>query len=288
MEMNKETDDQSGYKMEELLPVLAELAEKVSGCESSSMPYEKAEQLMGAILYCIREAEGAAGNALITGEKLPAAEMYKLGCKAVKEKVERTIQRYHEILPEFEDYGNRCLHDTFVLGIPEFFKWYDMQTNPQNTILTLDYPVMRERGKSCGIDAISEYVDAIYLEQLFLSDFSREYVLRVLRQQSSDYRELIQNVTEVVLEDVLLRLIVGRSLDQSELTQEDREQLTRYQGAEGRKKLQNTMEGILEKMTDQYYGASPDLLAYLNIPVSGIAARISCRAGDAEIKDLLY
>ena len=45
------------YEMEELLPVVGRLAEKYTSFENTSMTYEKAEQLMGAVLYCIREME---------------------------------------------------------------------------------------------------------------------------------------------------------------------------------------------------------------------------------------
>ena len=38
------------YKMEELLPVVGKLAEKYTSFESTSVTYEKAEQLMGAAL----------------------------------------------------------------------------------------------------------------------------------------------------------------------------------------------------------------------------------------------
>lgn len=57
------------YKMEDLLPVVAELAEKYTSKESTSLPYEKARQLMEAVLYCIREGEE---YALSGGVVLPA------------------------------------------------------------------------------------------------------------------------------------------------------------------------------------------------------------------------
>lgn len=41
------------YTMEELVPVVGKLAEKYTAYESTSITYEKAEQLMGAVLYCI-------------------------------------------------------------------------------------------------------------------------------------------------------------------------------------------------------------------------------------------
>ena len=40
-------------EMEELLPVVAKLAERYTSKESSSVSYKTAEQLMGAVVYCI-------------------------------------------------------------------------------------------------------------------------------------------------------------------------------------------------------------------------------------------
>ena len=45
------------YKMEELVPIVGKLAEKYTAFESTSISYEKAEQLMGAVLYSIHELE---------------------------------------------------------------------------------------------------------------------------------------------------------------------------------------------------------------------------------------
>lgn len=44
-----------GYGLEEILPVVSYLTNKYTSGESSSVPYEKAEMLMEAVLYCIRE-----------------------------------------------------------------------------------------------------------------------------------------------------------------------------------------------------------------------------------------
>lgn len=69
--MAKEKNTQ--YQMEELVPIVARLAEKYTGFASSSISYEKAQQLMAAVLYCIQEYESAAepdgdGNAEPEGE----------------------------------------------------------------------------------------------------------------------------------------------------------------------------------------------------------------------------
>lgn len=45
------------FETEELMPIVAELADKYTGKESTSITYEKARQLMEAVLYCIHEYE---------------------------------------------------------------------------------------------------------------------------------------------------------------------------------------------------------------------------------------
>ena len=41
------------YTMEELLPVVGKLMEKYTSLSSTSVTYETAQQLMGAVLYCL-------------------------------------------------------------------------------------------------------------------------------------------------------------------------------------------------------------------------------------------
>ena len=69
------------YEMEELLPIVGELAEKYTSKESTSISYESARQLMGAVVYCINQycsnqCEG--GKQLTVGKRLSAKEAYKM------------------------------------------------------------------------------------------------------------------------------------------------------------------------------------------------------------------
>ena len=109
------------YEMEELVPIVGKLAEKYTAFESTSVSYEKAEQLMGAVLYCIHETWQVRpekgrnrGRALWPkGERLSAAQAYEMGARLVEEKTKAALSLYHEILPGFDSYENQCLKDTF-------------------------------------------------------------------------------------------------------------------------------------------------------------------------------
>ena len=76
------------FSMEELLPIVAKLAEKYTSGESSSVTYERAQGLMQAVLYCINETRQEE-NVLYAAE-MSAKEVYQIGYQMVVEKAKET------------------------------------------------------------------------------------------------------------------------------------------------------------------------------------------------------
>lgn len=109
------------YGMSELVPIVGKLAEKYTGHEHTSISYEKAEQLMEAVLYCICETEKENTEFAVQGEKLDAERVYLLGKHLVEEKVKKSLELYNHISAEFCDYGNFCLQNIFFKRFTVFF-----------------------------------------------------------------------------------------------------------------------------------------------------------------------
>ena len=112
-------------------------------------------------------------NDLALADKMSARQAYEIGAALVEKKVRKALDLYHELLPEFEDYGNLYLHDTIIKEMPKFFQKYDVRFEPQNTILTLDYPVEKDLSQYTGIDRIYEYLKCIRQEQIFLKQYPK-------------------------------------------------------------------------------------------------------------------
>lgn len=191
------------YGIEELIPIVGRLAERLTAFESSSISYGKARQLMGAVCYCIQEAEQAYANPLVPSEGLSAIQAYEAGAAAVREKACAAAALYNEVLQTFDSYGSLCLYDTFIKGMPEFFKRYDAEFAPQETILALDYPVLRDLSAETGIDKIYAFLECIRLEQGFLAGFPEGAVEELLSQYGQccgmSAEELVENICEMVL-----------------------------------------------------------------------------------------
>ncbi|MDE7046999.1 MAG: hypothetical protein K2P25_03320 [Lachnospiraceae bacterium] len=141
------------YRIEELLPIISGLALEYGGYESTSITYEKAQELMEAVLFCLNEYQDSNPCAPARRD-ISTKEQYRIGMKLVFEKVERIRKIFNEITLQFEDFGVKCLYDTVQKGIPRFLKWYNIKFCPQNTILTLDYPLLADYGSLKGADAV--------------------------------------------------------------------------------------------------------------------------------------
>lgn len=252
------------YKMEELIPIVAELAEQYGGYESTSITYEKAQQFLGAVCYCIQEYEREnnspnppdTGVLRVAESKMSAREAYLHGRRLVIEKVKAMRERYHMLLADFTAYGNRCLDDTIRKGIPEFLKWYDPKYHPQDTILTLDYPVLEDLSAYEGIDRVYRYVEDIWLEQQFLAKFDSRTVEDALARYCTEYEEMIENLCGIMLADLARRM--WKPEEQFNTYHWDREKI----------------RVILEYVTEQHCTENPAIARYLrcglqNFPVLG-------------------
>lgn len=276
------------YTMEEMVPIVGRLAEKYCAGESSSVTYEKAEQLMGAVLYCIREAENAGTD--MTGPavqgagedvtfvsdtlEMSAKQAYERGVKLVKQKTEYGLALYNRLMTNFAWYGSMCLHDTMVKGIPEFFKWYDCLLEPQNTILTLDYPVLRDLSGLAGIDRIYAFLECIRLEQKFLGKLPHEYVRAALSEYNGGYAEMIENICEIVLRSVLMHMLARRPLSQQKLERDDYLRIQALCGANDTEGIRLLLEESVKGLTAQYFDGDEILSGYLCCAVGDMAVRL--------------
>lgn len=218
------------YEMEELVPIVGELVRNYTSNESTSVTYEKAQQLMEAIVFCIQEGKKATkeGGALVEVKRhsrLPAKKAYEFGYQCVLKKTKEALALYHRIMEVYQSYGNRALQDTIEKGMPEFFRYYDARFSPQNQILTLDYPTLLGVEMENGIDAIYQYLEYVELEQRFLAEFPEDYAVECLRGYHGDYEELIINLLSIVLRETIRKMLGEEYFKLTEKSREEVEQI---------------------------------------------------------------
>lgn len=261
------------YQMEELLPIVSELAQKYAGYESTSITYEKAQSLMEAVLFCLSEYNSSAKDSLVQRD-ITVKEQYNIGAKLLSEKVENIRKIFNEISFQFEDFGVKCLYDTVQKGIPQFLKWYDIKFCPQNTILTLDYPLLIDCSSLTGADAVYKYIRAIQTEQMFLGKFDRNYVMLVLEKYNFEYRDMIENICSIVLTNIIGHIAIKKPFNDIDFLYGEYLQLSKIFAGKSIPDIENVVKDLIKKIVSQFYENDMDMLEYLCYETNNIAVRI--------------
>lgn len=272
-------------RMEELLPVVAKLAQKYTGGDSTSVTYERAQELMEAVLYCVREYEREQEFGLMAAEGEGMETVYQKGYELVVRKVKKMQTFYNRLSERFCSYGCRNYEDVVRKGLPEFFRRYDPRFAPQKTLLTLDYPTLQPLNGLTGIDAIEEYLSAVSLEQRFLGAFEEAYVRRVLSAYDWNYQEQFFNLCGVFLEHVLLRVLISVPFSEP-VALEDRERLNRWREQRSEAMIQEELERILKELIKERYQGNELLYEYLEGAVRELAVRLKI-SGSANLHETI-
>lgn len=268
------------YDMNDLIPVVAMLTRQYTGIESSSVTYEKANQLMEAVLYCIQEAQNS-GEAVLVSQCQDAMQAYRTGAQLVRSRTEALLDFYECRKEEFSAYGNVYLADVLQKGLPAFFRYYDEKYEPQNTILTLDYPVFTDLTQYQGIDCVDLYVRNIAYEQQFLARFGEQYVRSVLRAYCDDYEELPENIAGIVFGNVIGHVLAGRTLTEK-LCEADLQRIRELYAACGEKRgggFREKAAGAAAAFLTQYYADAEPMQQYMMTGLPDLCARIEHAVG---------
>ncbi|MDD2971454.1 MAG: DUF6179 domain-containing protein [Lachnospiraceae bacterium] len=267
------------YQMEELLPLVGHLTAKYTSNESTSVTYETAQRLMEAVLYCIRETEqgGEAAMSPVPAESRSAAQTYELGQQMVLQKVQKLRKLYHHMLGEFQDYGMKSLDEVVRKGIPEFLRRYDVRFSPQETWLTLDYPILLEHGDLSGIDEVLLYLQCLVWEQRFLDAFDSTYVTEILREWNAGYEEMYENICSIVLLNTMGHLLLQKPLQERGYTGAEYERMENLWRGRSQEELEQILRKLLKGWIASAYHNDQRLLYYLYNETGNAAARI-CNA----------
>ena len=248
------------YPMEELIPILAELTDRFTSKESTSVSYERARQLMEAIFYCIRQCESH-GN-LVDRKGLSAREAYQYGYQYLIEEIKSTQDMDNEMILHFCAYGNENYQITVTRALPGFFRYYNPQFAPQETIITMDYPTICPITNVCGIHAIATYIQYISYEQTFMGALPQEYVYQVLTKFQSSYRKQFYNICIIILRHVLGHMVIDKRLGQ-ECGEEEYDSLKSIIRKNNQQWLEETLANCLTNLIAAKYHSNHLLENYL-------------------------
>lgn len=257
------------YELEELVPIVAWLSRQYTSGESTSVTYEKAGQLMEAVLYCI----GMCGTerASVTAGNMSAEKAYHLGYEILIRKVTEAQEIYNKMIIDFKSYGNVNLRDTVTRALPGFFLYYDTRFSPQETIITMDYPTLRPITDKTGILAIEQYINDIKLEQEFMEAFPEAYVCCMLECFQRNYRTQFYNICSILLRHILGCMVIGKRPGRDS-SAEDYKKLKQFLKSTNKEQITLKLEKCIDEIIHQKWENKPELSSYLKTDAGHFAS----------------
>lgn len=230
------------------LNLLAYKTERFNMGDSSSIPIEKAQNIMNSNLFTIGvwlKTYEYADDALEAVMKESISEIYEKGAKRIDLMVKSSKAVYGKLLERLIDTENICYRETIIGGISGFFKLYSPVFSAQEIHITADYPVYNFMPKQNGIEFIQAYVEALYFENQFCLNFTSETIHRLLIGYEKNYKDLIINIYGIVLEAAVVCVISGGDLNNLDIPPEKVDKVSKYFSERSR-------EGIFQSIYEAF------------------------------------
>lgn len=208
----------------DLLLILAKQTEQWSLGESSSIPIEKAQDIMTSILFVIGiqlKSYQTPEQAIEMLKSEPLNTLFINGLRLVQQKKAICRRLQKRILNHLLATPNVYYRSTIADGINGFFKLYRPQFAAQEIHITADYPVFMGRPQLEGIEFIEKYLRCIQAENAFCVCFAPQDIHHLLCGLTEDYRSIPLNIFEPVLLSALGLIIRNRSPLRLNLTEKD-------------------------------------------------------------------
>ncbi|MDD3365609.1 MAG: DUF6179 domain-containing protein, partial [Syntrophomonas sp.] len=214
----------------QLMSLLGDSIIRYTKGESTSVKVETAQSLLLSILYSIDAYISSFPNpedAIALLKSANIKEIYEKGLALVASCVANTQNLYQEIMDKKLDVPIQAYHSTLDEALPDFFKNYDALFHAQDTMASMDYPLLFDDMHIQGIFYIKQYLENLAIETQFCSLFPKEDVAKLLANYGQVYRidtrEALINVFEVLLTNSLFSILASNKaieLDISKLQYE--------------------------------------------------------------------
>ena len=212
----------------DLLVLLAEQCDRWSGGESSSIPTEKAQDMMTSILFVISmklKSYPSLEEAVQILKSEPLRSLFESGLQIIHRKtiVNRHLQR--QIADNLLETPNDYYRSTIVDGIHGFFKLYCPQFAAHEIHITADYPVFAGRPEADGIEFIEQYLRCMEAENTFCVQFRSQDIHHLMCGLTREYPSIPLNLFEYVMASALGLALLNQNPRTLNLSEKDLERL---------------------------------------------------------------
>ena len=267
-------DDIVNIQMQ-ILELLDERVYKYNGSDSTSIRKEILEEISNSNNYTISIYLKTFINpdeAIKTLKEKGLKIAYQEGRKRIDRMLNIIRLMYIKVKENKLNIENDTYNDTIVGGIQGFLKVYNPDFKAQDMKITADYPLYNNLiEKLDGVEFIKEYLNSIYLENIFCKKFSEEKIKYLLYGYSHDYKELIINIFEIVLLEVIACKLAKRDVEDLSISTAELNEIYLLFKDKEKAEVENMINEVYREICDELIADNKELQRYIKKNLSSIA-----------------
>lgn len=276
------TDDDIVNLQMQVLQLLDKRVYKYNGVDSSSIRKEVVEEISNSNNYTISIYLKIFKNpdeAIKILKEKGVETAYQEGIKKIDKMLNIIRLMYIKVKQNKLNIENDTYNDTIIGGIQGFLKIYDPDFKAQDMKITADYPLYNNLiGKLEGVEFIKEYLNSIYLENIFCKKFSEEKIKYLLYGYSHDYKELIFNIFEIVLLEVIACKLVKRDIKDLSISTAELNEIYLMFEDKDKSEIENIINKIYKEICKEVLLDNEELQRYIMKNLGSIVEIIASAA----------
>ena len=193
--------------------ILKDLIIRYTKGQSTSVTVEKAEKFIIGIWYTIDAYMKTFENleiAIDTLKKEEISYIYERGKGVLKEDFKITEKLYEKTLKN-QICTDLMAYNTTLSGIENFFKYYDLEFEPDENAADIDYPLIFDDWDMVGLYYMKNYLWNLYVENEICNKFDNKDIHKILKTYGDiykiDYRDLLINIFEMTINNAVFSIL---------------------------------------------------------------------------------
>ena len=205
------TVEEKNQLLSKLWELLKKQTYKYNGADSSSIPLEKAQDILESLLYTLEAViENGATKEEILGSNLSLLIEKGQGILLARKKASNVDWKL--MCQDLPPVKNEYFLST-MKNIGGFFKYYEVYYEAHNIPCDIDYwPTCPISEELKGISYIEEYLHRIQIENDFINNFDFNKVEMLYSKYVPDYKDTLFNLCEPVLVNSIGLDMIGRDI----------------------------------------------------------------------------
>jgi hypothetical protein len=259
------------------MKLLANSTERYTKGKSSSIKTEVAQTIMQSNFYTIGlylKSLHDTAIALDMVKTVPLSEIYQKGRKLLNTKLNIAKQLYQFVEKTKISSPNYTYNATLEDGVKFFFRKYDADFEAHETPASIDYQLFNSVDGLVGVEFMIQYLQNLYIENIFCSKFDANRVHGVLCGFDKEYKDLLVNIFGQVLLNALGCIVLKKDVFSLKLGQEELNELKNCFTNSSIESILTTLQHLADELYKALAITSTSSKSYILSGLPEVAARI--------------